>query len=195
MAGACLLAMALPALAPADDLFPPPAGRVLTYACSGRFGHARQYVVRSVVGGVVTYDITIDGAAGYAVKPLWLTGTSLYREMETKQGGKSWMTAGLENFNGLRALAIGSEYTGWVIEKGAGGGVARWSVTVTVVEERDYLSDALGKIRVTVLAENWASGDRKRTGMSYVSKPQGVVAYWRQGAESDACKLVALHDS
>lgn len=193
----CLLAMAIPCRAPADDLQPPPAGRRLDYVCSGNFGHEREYVVRSVVGGVVTYNVTVDGGPGYAVKPLWLTGTSLYRELATKRGGKSLITSGLENFNGLRALTVGTQYAGWIVEKGAGGAVTRSSVTVTVAAERDYQSDALGKIRVSVLEETWTSGGRTQTGVSYVSKPRAAVAYWRHSTaagKGDECRLVALHD-
>jgi hypothetical protein len=192
----CLVAAVAPCRTHADDLAPPPAGRTLAYACSGAAGHERRYTVRSVVGGVVTYDIAVDGVAGYAVKPLWLTGTSLYREMETGTS-KAWITAGLENFNGLRTLAIGARYTGWIIEKSASGTVTRSFVDVAVVDERDYQSDALGTIRVTVIEETWTRGKRKQTGIAYVSRLPAAVAYWRRDGGSgtiEQCRLTVLRD-
>jgi len=192
----CLLAAAAPCQALADDLPPPPAGRTLTYACSGTAGHERRYTVRSVVGGVVTYDVAVDGVTSHAVKPLWFTGTSLYRETETGKGGKSWVTAGLENFNGLRTLAIGARYTGWIVEKSAGGAVTRSFVAVAVVDERDYRSDALGTIRATVIEETWTRSGRKQTGVAYVSRFHAAVAYWRHegGGTIEECRLTALRD-
>jgi len=179
----------------ADDLQPPTTGRVLKYACTGNFGHERQYVVRSVEDGVVTYDLDIDGRAGYAVKPLWLTGTSLYRELQTARG-KSWVISGLDNFDGLRVLAVGSHYDGSIAEKASSGQAVWSSVTEKVVEERDYDSAALGKIRVTVIAETWTTGAKKQVGVSFVSKQQSAVVYWRHSTESgknDDCTLVELH--
>ena len=179
----------------ADDLQPPTIGRVLKYACTGNFGHERQYVVRSVEDGVVTYDLNVDGRADYAVKPLWLTGTSLYRELQTARG-RSWIVSGLDNLDGLRVLAVGSHYDGSIAEKAPSGQAVWSSVAEKVVEERDYDSTALGKIRVTVLEETWTTGDKKQAGVSFVSKQQAAVVYWRRSTGSgkcDECTLVELH--
>lgn len=181
----------------AEELGAPPVGRVLTYGCTGDYGGDRKYVIRSVEEGIVTYDLTVDGAPGYAIKPIWLTGTGLYREVQTKKGGKLRITSGLESFDGLRSLTVGLVLDGSVLERAASGGSTRWSVTVRVPEERDFQSDAVGSVHVFVVEETWKAQDVTLKGVAYVSPKFSAVIYWRRslsGGKGDECKLVSLRD-
>src|SRR5262249_12954374 len=77
------------------------------------------------------------------------------------------------------------------------GAVTRSSVAVAIADERDYRSDALGPVRVTVIEETWTRGGRKQTGIAYVSRFHAAVAYWRRdggGGMIEECQLIALRD-
>ena len=197
LALALLLCLSAPWPALAEDIQAPPVGRVFKYTCQGDLGHELHFLVRSIENGDVHSEVTIDGRAGFLVKPPWFFVSSLYKEMQTTKGEKLHVSSGLEAFDGLRSLTIGSVFQGDIVESAASGSSFRSAVTIKVVEERDFQSDALGTVRIIAVEEKITSGNETSFGRVYFNREHSVAVYWRfslSNGKHQECRLSELHD-
>lgn len=188
------LAVGLADIAGAQELRLPPIGRRLDCACKGPDVHTRSYVMKSVDGDMLRYELA-DGTAS-ARKQLWLTGTTLYAEVTTSEG-TARVLSGLDAFAGLRTLAVGSEVESWIVEQHAHGATTRSLVTIAITGQRTYRSEAFGALPVTVLEQVWKTDHGVYLRTAYIDHERATTVYWKDrdpDGSVEECHLAVLID-
>jgi hypothetical protein len=182
----------------AVEMAAPKAGEKHEYSCKGNNGNKVELVYKAFENDVMLYEASVDGRFLYRMtKPRWLVGTSLYLERKNRHG-LSRMVSGLDSFDGLKALKVGDDFSGAVVEHRDTGEETTADFAIKVTEERTYETKATGAVKVYVIESTWSSRDRKFSGKAFVSPERGTMVHWQyktsDGKEED-CDLVAITKS
>lgn len=182
----------------AAEISMPRIGDKHEYSCNGNSGRKVEILYKSIENDVLLYEASIDGRFKYRLsKPSWLVGTSLYLERKSRHG-ISRMVSGLDQFDGLTARAVGSSFSGAVVEHRDTGEDTTADVSIKVTEERTFETKATGPLKVFVIESSWKSRDRSFTGTAYVSPDHNALVHWQlkvsDGTEEE-CDLVAITKS
>jgi hypothetical protein len=128
--------------------------------------------------------------------PVWLLGTSLYLEDSSEKYGRSQTISGLDAFQGLRSLTVGSSFRGDVAQTVNGQRQQDTRYLIDVTELKTVKNQFLGDVEVYVIKEHRSQGSAYWSDkITYVSSKYAAPIYSRrtdnQGKVRE-CDLVGL---